>query len=161
MNKRLYFGTHVSPFGNCLIAWYEQDIYWLSFFDYHLDLKDLKKTFPMSTFIENNHQAHIIINKLFSSNNHNHIYMHGTSFQKIVWQALLSVQPGITKTYHDIAHIIGKPKAVRAVARAIASNRIAYIIPCHRVIRKDGSLGGYRWGIERKKQILTFEKTLF
>ncbi len=82
----------------------------------------------------------------------------GTAFQKRVWQALLEIPPGITKTYSEVAEIIGKPQAARAVASAVAANRIAVAIPCHRVIRKDGGLGGYRWGEERKRDILEAEQ---
>ncbi len=82
----------------------------------------------------------------------------GTAFQKRVWQALLEIPPGITKTYSEIAEMIGKPRAARAVASAVAANRIAVAIPCHRVIRKDGGLGGYRWGEERKRDILEAEQ---
>ena len=82
----------------------------------------------------------------------------GTAFQKRVWQALLEIPPGITKTYSEVAEMIGKPRAARAVASAVAANRIAVAIPCHRVIRKDGGLGGYRWGEERKRDILEAEQ---
>ncbi|WP_241609270.1 bifunctional DNA-binding transcriptional regulator/O6-methylguanine-DNA methyltransferase Ada [Rosenbergiella australiborealis] len=81
----------------------------------------------------------------------------GTAFQERVWQALREVPPGKTVSYSDLAEKIGSPKSARAVARACASNRIAVAIPCHRVIRSDGSLSGYRWGVERKKQLLDLE----
>ncbi len=82
----------------------------------------------------------------------------GTAFQKRVWQALLEIPPGITKTYGEVAAMIGRPKAARSVASAVAANRIAVVIPCHRIIRKDGSLGKYRWGKERKRNILETEQ---
>ena len=81
----------------------------------------------------------------------------GTAFQTRVWQALRQIPPGSTASYTDIAEGIGAPKAARAVARACASNNIAVAIPCHRVIRNDGSLSGYRWGIERKRSLLKRE----
>ncbi|AKP33782.1 6-O-methylguanine DNA methyltransferase [Yersinia aleksiciae] len=81
----------------------------------------------------------------------------GTAFQQRVWQALRQIPVGETASYADIAAKIGSPKAVRAVAGACAANMLAVAIPCHRVIRQDGALSGYRWGIERKKQLLEKE----
>lgn len=81
----------------------------------------------------------------------------GTDFQVSVWQQLLVIPRGTTCSYQDIANALGKPKAVRAVANAIARNNIAILIPCHRVIAKSGKLGGYRWGIKHKQTILTYE----
>jgi AraC family transcriptional regulator of adaptative response/methylated-DNA-[protein]-cysteine methyltransferase len=81
----------------------------------------------------------------------------GTAFQQRVWQALQEIPPGATASYADIAARIDSPKAARAVAQACASNRIAVAIPCHRVVRSDGNLGGYRWGRERKRRLLERE----
>jgi len=81
-----------------------------------------------------------------------------TAFQRRVWQALQAIPYGSTRTYSAIAKEIGKPTAVRAVARACATNPVSLVIPCHRVIREDGGLGGYRWGIERKERLLASEK---
>ncbi len=81
----------------------------------------------------------------------------GTAFQERVWQALREIPPGKTVSYSELAQMIGSPQSARAVARACASNHIAVAIPCHRVIRSDGALSGYRWGIERKKQLLDLE----
>jgi AraC family transcriptional regulator of adaptative response/methylated-DNA-[protein]-cysteine methyltransferase len=81
----------------------------------------------------------------------------GTAFQQRVWQALMRIPPGQTRSYAEIAAELGPPRAVRAVARACASNRVAVLVPCHRVIRGDGSLGGYRWGLPRKRELLARE----
>lgn len=83
--------------------------------------------------------------------------LRGTAFQERVWQALRDIPPGTTVSYAQIAERIGSPKAVRAVARACAANHIAVAIPCHRVVRSDGGLSGYRWGIDRKRALLTRE----
>jgi len=80
-----------------------------------------------------------------------------TAFQKQVWQALLKIPYGETRTYADIAREIGHPQAVRAVGNACGANPVSLIVPCHRVVRSDGSLGGYGWGIERKRQLLAQE----
>ena len=82
----------------------------------------------------------------------------GTAFQKRVWQELQKIPPGTTSDYAMIAKAIGKPNATRAVARACASNAHAVVIPCHRVIRKDGGISGYRWGIARKRALLKREQ---
>lgn len=81
----------------------------------------------------------------------------GTAFQTRVWKLLLSVREGEVISYTELARRLGQPKAVRAVASACGRNRIAVLIPCHRVLRSDGSLGGYRWGLERKRQLLEKE----
>jgi AraC family transcriptional regulator of adaptative response/methylated-DNA-[protein]-cysteine methyltransferase len=80
-----------------------------------------------------------------------------TAFQRRVWESLRSIPRGATRSYSEIAREIGKPRAVRAVARACATNPTAIVVPCHRVIRSDGSLGGYRWGLDRKKILLDRE----
>jgi AraC family transcriptional regulator of adaptative response/methylated-DNA-[protein]-cysteine methyltransferase len=82
----------------------------------------------------------------------------GTAFQHRVWNALQQIPRGTTLSYSDVARKIGRPTAVRAVARACATNPVALVIPCHRVVREDGGLGGYRWGLERKEQLLEREK---
>lgn len=81
----------------------------------------------------------------------------GTAFQRQVWAVLQQIPPGTTVSYGDVAEAIGKPAAVRAVAGACGANKLAVAIPCHRVVRSDGSLGGYRWGLERKRALLKHE----
>jgi AraC family transcriptional regulator of adaptative response/methylated-DNA-[protein]-cysteine methyltransferase len=83
-----------------------------------------------------------------------------TAFQRKVWRALRAIPSGETRTYKQVAKTIGAPTATRAVARACATNPVALLIPCHRVIRTDGALGGYRWGIERKGRLLAQERAL-
>ncbi len=82
----------------------------------------------------------------------------GTSFQLLVWQELRHIPRGVTISYSELAKRIGRPKAVRAVASACAGNPVAIYTPCHRVVRLDGDLGGYRWGIERKRRLLAAEQ---
>ncbi len=81
----------------------------------------------------------------------------GTAFQQLVWDALRRIPPGETRSYADVAKTIGRPKAVRAVANACASNPVALVVPCHRVVQKNGSLAGYRWGVKRKAALLAKE----
>ena len=82
----------------------------------------------------------------------------GTPFQKRVWRKMLEVPWGQTLSYSDLARKVGKPRAVRAVASACARNPIACIVPCHRILRKGGGLGGYYWGLEKKRELLEREK---
>lgn len=84
--------------------------------------------------------------------------IHGTAFQRRVWSALREIPAGATVSYMDIARHIGEQKSVRAVAGAIAANKIAVAIPCHRVLRRDGSLSGFHWGAERKRVLLDRER---
>jgi AraC family transcriptional regulator of adaptative response/methylated-DNA-[protein]-cysteine methyltransferase len=86
------------------------------------------------------------------------LHVQGTPFQWQVWEALRRIPAGETRSYQEIAREVGRPTAARAVARACASNRVALVIPCHRVVRETGDLGGYRWGVERKRQILEQEQ---
>jgi AraC family transcriptional regulator of adaptative response/methylated-DNA-[protein]-cysteine methyltransferase len=83
--------------------------------------------------------------------------LRGTEFQRAVWRALRDIPAGHTTTYTEIARRIGRPEAVRAVAQACAANRLAVVVPCHRVVRSDGDISGYRWGVERKRELLDRE----
>ena len=83
--------------------------------------------------------------------------LQGTAFQHKVWRALRSIPAGQTRTYGELARSIGHPQAMRAVASACAANPVAVLVPCHRVLRSDGGLGGYRWGLERKQRLLQLE----
>lgn len=87
--------------------------------------------------------------------------MKGTEFEKAVWAALLDISAGQTATYSELAARIGRPSSVRAVARACGANPVAVVVPCHRVLRSDGSISGYRWGAERKRALLDREGAAF
>ena len=83
--------------------------------------------------------------------------LRGTAFQQRVWQALRDIPAGAKASYSDVARRIGAPKSIRAVAQACGANALAVMIPCHRVVRRDGALSGYRWGVERKRALLERE----
>jgi len=83
--------------------------------------------------------------------------LHGTPFQRQVWQVLREVPAGTTTTYRELAAKIGRPQAMRAVGQAVGANPVAVIVPCHRVLRSDGAISGFRWGVERKRQLLARE----
>lgn len=123
----------------------------------------LYQEFPQAklVFDSENHQDWVGTILKFIDGNQPHLDLpldlRGTVFQKQVWEALRKIPYGETRTYKEIANQIGKPKAVRAVGYACGANKTALIVPCHRVIRSDGSLSGYRWGIERKRKLLNQE----
>ena len=104
--------------------------------------------------------AHLCLQCLSGSVSVGHLPLgvKATAFQRKVWQALQQIPRGQTRSYQEIARAIGQPKAARAVARACAGNPIAVAIPCHRVVREDGHLAGYRWGLERKQRLLAMER---
>src|ERR1700682_4209640 len=81
----------------------------------------------------------------------------GTAFQRRVWEALQRIPRGSTRTHSALARAIGRPNGQRAVARACATNPVSILVPCHRVVREDGGLAGYRWGLERKRELLEHE----
>lgn len=128
---------HQSPFGPCAIGVNDEGIYELCFLD-----EVAEKLLPTHPLFEG---ADIPFS------------LKGTPFQIKVWEALLQIPRGETRTYADIARAVGSPKAVRAVGSACGKNKIAFLIPCHRVVASDGKLGGYRWGLERKKAMLAWE----
>ncbi len=126
-------------------------------------VRNLQDQFPKANLIGNQSGYEDIVAKVVGLIEHPGIGLglpldiRGTAFQQRVWKALQQIPPGSTATYTDIAKKIGMPKAVRAVAQACASNVLAVAIPCHRVIRTDGALSGYRWGVERKSALLERE----
>ncbi|MDR5709770.1 MAG: methylated-DNA--[protein]-cysteine S-methyltransferase [Armatimonadota bacterium] len=83
--------------------------------------------------------------------------VHGTPFQRTVWRALQAIPRGEVRSYAEVARAIGRPGAIRAVGRACAANPVAVLVPCHRVVRSDGGLGGYGWGVHRKRVLLELE----
>lgn len=84
--------------------------------------------------------------------------LHGTDLQRRAWDALAGIPRGATTTYTDLARAVGRPDAVRAVASAIGANPVSLLLPCHRVVRRTGALGGYRWGLEVKRRLLALER---
>jgi AraC family transcriptional regulator of adaptative response/methylated-DNA-[protein]-cysteine methyltransferase len=158
------YGFHETPFGGCLIGITERGICWLSFIstddDQRVHLEQLKEHWHHSLFHENKELTKGFVNTIFKADGQNkklHLFVKGTNFQVKVWDALLKLPLGSVATYQGIAEKIQSPKAMQAVGSAVGSNHIAYLIPCHRVIRKDGVLGEYRWDAIRKKSIIGWE----
>ena len=129
-------------------------------------LRDLQNRFPRAALVNGNKRfekraAQVIALVERPENKHDlPLDIQGTVFQHKVWRALQDIPSGTTASYADIARRIGAPKAVRAVAGACAANPVAVIIPCHRVVRSDGQLSGYRWGLVRKRTLLDREARL-
>ncbi len=151
-----------SPFGNLLIASTKKGICHLVFFDnYQKSLLDLKDRFPKANFAEGNDENQRKALSIFGSHSKDltniKLHLRGTHFQLKVWQALLSVPVGSLVTYSEIAQHIGKPKSQRATGTAIGRNPVSYLIPCHRVIKATGEIGGYMWGSDRKAAIIGWE----
>lgn len=163
---RIEYGFHTTPFGDCLIGVTDRGICWLSFLsldeDGRIELERMKEHWHNSVFHQNQSLTSGFIQSIFyktgsKTNNKLHVFVKGTNFQVKVWEALLRIPMGDVTTYQSIAETIAQPKAMQAVGSAVGSNHIAYLIPCHRVIRKDGILGEYRWDALRKKSIIGWE----
>ena len=153
------FGFSKSPFGECCIVFSNDGICALTFPENHESaLYDIEQRFPETDFVQNDEKAAFFSKLIFQKRERPTIHPIGTEFQQAVWNALQEIPIGDTTTYAKIADTINRPKAVRAVGTAIGANPIAFLIPCHRVIRTDGGLGGYRWGLEIKKMMLDWEK---
>ncbi len=159
------YGVHPSPFGECLIAETDRGICNLMFLNPANEtaaLQQLRRQWKNANIVKNQPATERYVEQIFDlqkglQESPLHLLLKGTNFQIKVWEALLQVPRGAVVTYTDIAQMIDKPKAVRAVANAIANNPIAYLIPCHRVIQKGGNFHNYRWGAARKKAILFHE----
>jgi AraC family transcriptional regulator of adaptative response/methylated-DNA-[protein]-cysteine methyltransferase len=162
---KMEYGFHPTPFGECFLVWTEKGIHHLGFVE-SLDrdgtLNRFKLSRPRTMLSENRAEIGFLVNRIFNTNHGQescpfHLLLKGTNFQITVWQTLLGIPTGSVASYEDIAAGIGRPKAVRAVANAVAANPVAYLIPCHRVIAKSGRIHQYRWGVVRKKAILGWE----
>lgn len=153
------YGFAPTPFGECCIAFSNDGIFALIFPESkEAAYSDLDYRFPETDFRLNDEKASRLIHQIFEKGETPKLHPIGTDFQLSVWTALQLIPAGETTTYANIAENIGRPKAVRAVGTAIGANPLAYLIPCHRVIRTDGGLGGFRWGLECKKRMLDWEK---
>jgi len=156
------FGFYPTPFGECLLARTERGICALRFLppaSKSAALGDLRGEWPAAKFVENGGQTRDICRRIFDGVTKGagrpfHLHLRGTNFQLKVWQALLTIPPGRLTNYTELAARIGAPRASRAVGSAIGRNPIAYLIPCHRVIRSLGVIGDYRWGHERKQAMI-------
>lgn len=152
-----------TPFGNALVAETEKGICKMVFLEARTDWVEetLQRDFPEATLSAGIGPNSVLVQQYFDNwevpDQRIVLDLRGTPFQLQVWKALLSIPASQLLAYNDIAAHIGRPKAVRAIGTAIGQNPVAYLIPCHRVIRQSGELGGYRWNTERKVAINAFE----
>ncbi len=156
--------VHDSPFGPCLLMHTERGICGLAFLDKGDDgrtLAEMAARWPNAHLVADAGPGAELAARVFSRPGTGDepltVLLHGTPFQIQVWQALLRIPPGTVASYQSLANYVGKPNASRAVGTASGANPISYLIPCHRVIRKSGALGGYRWGLGRKLAMLSQE----
>lgn len=154
-----------SPLGRMLIGATERGICAIQFARTDGELiEGLKREFPFAVRKSDDGGLHSWVSALLKHmrgkdlDSSLPLDIRATAFQRRVWEYLQSIPFGNTESYSQVAKGIGQPTAVRAVARACATNPVAVAIPCHRVVSKDGSMGGYRWGIERKKTLLAMEQ---
>ena len=155
------YGFHESPFGEAMIATTDRGLCALAFVQHddreHL-LDELHARWPAAEISESKIATQKYARMIFGDSAGDiTLFVKGTNFQIRVWEALLRVPSGRAVTYEDIAFSIGQPTAVRAVGAAVGQNPIAYLIPCHRVLRKSGVFGEYHWGSTRKKALLVYE----
>ena len=154
------WGIAESPFGHCSLGWSRRGVCHLAFHDGATGFPDgLSGRWPHAELHRNDRAAGKWIRKIFVRKTAGTIpaFVSGTSFQLKVWRALLLIPRGNLATYSSIASAIGNPGAVRAVGTACGANPVAWLIPCHRVIRETGVVGGYRWSRERKRSMLALE----
>ena len=159
------FGFHPSPFGECLIGVTARGVCHLAFVhpvSRAVALERLRTDWPEAQLAPDQDATRSAVSTAFpppGSAKRPSLSLHvkGTNFQLKVWRALLEIPPGQVTTYGDLAARVGNPRAARAVGTAVGSNPVSYLIPCHRVIRSTGELGGYAWGPDRKRVMLALE----
>lgn len=160
----LSWGLAESPFGTALLGWTGRGLTWLAFVPGEAPeraLQELRAEWPRADLVEDVAGAAELAARAFvepaAGGEELRLLVRGTDFQVQVWRALLRIEPGQVHSYSAVAAAVGRPDAVRAVGSAIGANPISWLIPCHRVLRQNGALGGYRWGLERKQAMLAWE----
>jgi AraC family transcriptional regulator of adaptative response/methylated-DNA-[protein]-cysteine methyltransferase len=164
---KIRYGFHPSPFGTCAIAVTDRGICRLSFLNRDgaapraAVLDELRSAWPNAAIRRDPRSTGRIVLKIFkrrrNSTDRLPVFLVGTPFRLKVWEALLKIPAGRVLSYRDVARRIGHPRASRAVGTAVSQNPVAFLIPCHRVIRETGVIGDYRWGPGRKTAILAWE----
>jgi AraC family transcriptional regulator of adaptative response/methylated-DNA-[protein]-cysteine methyltransferase len=166
--ERIAYTTARSPFGWIVVGGTERGLCWLALAGTSTEAEDsLRAEFPLAELRRDPSLEKLVDAALASVGGSTNSFqraigtefdLRGTQFQLRVWQALRQIPRGETRTYSQLARELGNPNATRAVARACALNRVSVLVPCHRVVGASGSLTGYRWGIDRKRQLLEAER---
>lgn len=163
-DERIRWAISDSSLGSVLVAATDRGICAIAMGDDPEMLqRDLSTRFPRASFVDNDQAFRTLVARVVALVEaparavRLPLDVRGTAFQQRVWEALRNIPAGATASYSDIARTIGLPRAVRGVARACASNTVAVAIPCHRAVRSDGTLAGYRWGLARKRALLARE----
>jgi len=162
---RIRYGLHATRFGTCLLAVTERGICWLAFVHDAPKVEaveELKRHWRGAQVVESPATTSSFVERIFSQRKSNdetplNLLLAGTNFQLKVWEALLRIPTGTVISYQALAREVCNARAARAVGNAVANNPIAYLIPCHRVIRNSGLIGDYRWGCVRKRALLAWE----
>jgi AraC family transcriptional regulator of adaptative response/methylated-DNA-[protein]-cysteine methyltransferase len=155
------YGVTDTPFGSAFVAETGRGLCRLAFIDSTSDaeLKTLRASWPNADFVRDDTRATTLVDTIWGHRTATlPLAVCGTNFQVQVWRALLELDAGETVTYGALARKLGMPDGARAVGNAVGANPIAWVIPCHRVLRAGGQLGGYRWGIARKQMIRRWEE---
>ena len=164
----IVYGMHPSPFGLALIAEAPRGICKIAFADNEHDMParvaELRDEWSLADVRRDDRAVESVARRLFDRTRRSdptplNVLLRGTAFQIQVWEALLRIPEGQVQSYGDVAGALGFPQSTRAVASAIARNAVGYLIPCHRVIRRSGEFGQYRWGAERKQAMLGWERS--
>ncbi len=168
--EQIGYAAAQSPFGWMIVGATERGLCWLALAGTEAEAEaTLRDEFPEAELRRDPSLARLVEaalesvragTDLFANSSGERLDLRGTVFQLRVWQALRQIPRGETRTYSQLAREMGQPNATRAVARACALNRVSVVVPCHRVVGVNGSLTGYRWGVERKRQLLAAEKAL-
>lgn len=159
-NLVIYYDWHDSPFGDALVMGTDRGICGLAFADETgraAAFADMVARWDRAQFVRGHARLDHWASAIFHQKGTAQLALIGAPFQIKVWEALLAIPSGYVTTYSDIAQRIGAPRAVRAVGTAVGRNPIGWLIPCHRALRKDGTLGGYHWGLRVKRSLLAYE----
>ncbi len=163
--ERIAYTVTDSPIGRMLVAGTPRGVCAVYFGEDAALVRGLRAEYPRAALVRSDGRLRSTVNAIRAHLGHSGprrldlpIDVRATAFQSRVWDALREIPYGQTRSYAQIAAAIGEPRAVRAVARACATNPVAVVVPCHRVVKSDGKLGGYRWGVERKRAVLDRER---
>jgi len=158
---KIYYSLIETRYGKALIANSSKGVCYIAFGNKERILKELIDLFPDANIQEQEHklqdEARFLINNNYHSNSPLPLHLKGTAFQLKVWEALLHIPHGKTTSYQNIARFIGKENSNRAVGSAVGKNPISCLIPCHRVVRANGNVGEYHWGVELKQKMIATE----